>query len=210
MRILAVNTGLAAPLFVPAPGGNRQQVLSGIRKSPVSTLADPRRIALGPLGFDGDEQADLTVHGGRDKAVYAYPIEHYPTWRTIREQATKIDEPLPSGFMGENLTIEGLLENRVWIGDVLLLETAEPSNAPPVRMRVDAPRQPCFKFNARMGFNHATKMMVQSGFTGFYLEVLQTGTVGAGDTFRVVPGAREVTIEELHRLMTRGKQKNLF
>ncbi len=210
MRILAVNTGIAAPLFVPAPGGNRQQVLSGIRKSPVSTLADPQRIALGPLGLAGDEQADLTVHGGRDKAVYAYPVEHYPTWHTIREQATKIDEPLPSGFMGENLTIEGLLENRVWIGDVLLLEPAGPPDAPPVRLRVDAPRQPCFKFNARMGFNHATKMMVQSGFTGFYLEVLQTGTVAAGDTFRVVPGAREVTIEEMHRLMTRGKQKNLF
>ena len=214
MKIVAVSTGLAAPLFVPAPGGRREQVLSGIRKSPVSTIADPRRIALHPLGLEGDEQADLTVHGGRDKAVYAYPVEHYPTWQTIREQATTIDEPLPPGFLGENLTIEGLLESRVWIGDVLVLEPATPTTEatipPPVRLRVDSPRYPCFKFNARMGFSHASKMMTQSGFCGFYLEVLETGTIGAGDTIRVIPGAREVTIEELFRLRTRGKQKTLF
>ena len=211
MRILAVSTGAAAPLFVPAPSGDRQQVVSGIRKSAVSTLDDPQRIPLGDLGFDGDEQVDLTVHGGRDKAVYAYPVEHYPVWRTIREQATRQGEPLPYGFLGENLTIEGLLETRVWIGDVLMLQSTTQSPAmEPVRLRIDSPRQPCFKLNARMGFSHASKMMVQSGFTGFYLEVLQTGTVAAGDTFRVLPGPREVSIEELHRLKTRGRQRDLF
>jgi len=162
------------------------------------------------LGLIGDEQADLTVHGGRDKAVYAFPIEHYPVWRTMREQATKIDEPLAHGSMGENLTIEGLLETRVWIGDVLVIEPATASGTPPVRLRVDSPRYPCFKFNALMGFKHASKMMVQSGFTGFYLEVLQPGTIAAGDTFHVIPGARELTIEESHRLRSRGKQRDLF
>jgi MOSC domain-containing protein YiiM len=216
MRILAISVGRVAPLFMPPPllvpaaVADRPQVLSGIRKSPVSTLDDPRPIPLHPLGFEGDEQADLTMHGGRDKAVYAYPIEHYETWRTIRRQATKIDEPLPPGFVGENLTIEGLLETRVWIGDVLVIEPATPRDGPPVRLRVDGPRSPCFKLNARMGFNQATKMMVQSGFTGFYLEVLETGSVAAGDTFRVVPGPREVTIEELFRMRTRGGQRALF
>lgn len=212
MRILSVSVGRAAPLFLPATasGAPLQQVLSGIRKTPVSTLEDPRRIPLGPLGFDGDEQADLTVHGGRDKAVYAYPVEHYAVWRTMREQATKIDEPVPHGFVGENLTIEGLLENRVWIGDVLVVEPAGGAEGDPVRLRVDAPRQPCFKFNVRMGFRQASKMMVQSGYTGYYLEVLQTGTVAAGDLVRVLPGPREVSIEEMHRLMTRGAQRGLF
>ena len=218
MRVLSVSTGMAAPLFVAAPRGTREQVMSGIRKTPVSTLDDPRRMVLKSLGFEGDEQVDLTVHGGRDKAVYAYPIEHYSVWRTIREQATRIDEPLPSGFIGENLTLEGVLENRVWIGDVLVIEPAQfndaandaAHDAPPVRLRIDAPREPCFKFNARMGFPHAAKMMVQSGFTGFYLEVLQTGTVAAGDTIRIVPGAREVTVEQMHRLVARGKQRDLF
>lgn len=223
MRVLAVSTGTGAPLFVAGPRGAREQVMSGIRKAPVSTLADPKRIVLKPLGFEGDEQVDLTVHGGRDKAVYAYPIEHYPVWRTIREQAMKVDEPPPMGFVGENLTLEGVLENRVWIGDVLVIEPAAvakddavddavdaASHVAPVRLRIDAPRGPCFKFNARMGFPHAAKMMVQSGFTGFYLEVLETGTVAAGDTIRIVPGAREVTVEQMHRLVTRGRQRDLF
>ena len=203
MNVLTVSTGRVAPLFVAGPGGTREQVMSGIRKTPVSTPDDPRRIAVGPLGLEGDEQADPTVHGGRDKALYAYPVEHYPTWQTIREQATKLDDPLPHGFFGENLTISGLLENRIWIGDVLVFES---NGSEVLRLRVDAPRGPCFKFNARIGFNHAAKMMVQSGYTGFYLEVLQEGTVAAGDTIRVLPGAREVTIEELHRLKSRGRK----
>ena len=210
MRVLSVSTGKAAPLFLNASRGTREQVMSGIRKAPISTLADPRSVVLGSLGFEGDEQVDLTVHGGRDKAVYAYPIEHYDVWRTIREQATKIDEPLPHGYLGENLTLEGVLENRVWIGDVLVVEPAARRDAPPVRLRVDAPRGPCFKFNARMGFAHAAKMMVQSGFTGFYLEVLETGTIAAGDAIRIIPGAREVTVEQMHRLRTRGRQRDLF
>jgi MOSC domain-containing protein YiiM len=224
MRIVTISTGAVAPLFTPAPDGRRETVMSAIRKTPRSTLDRPVALEVAELGFVGDEQADLTVHGGRDKAVYAFPVEHYPVWQTMREQATKIDEPLPHGFMGENLTIEGLLETRVWIGDVLVIDAASspspssPSTASstasstilPVRLRVDSPRFPCFKFNARMGFKHASKMMVQSGFTGFYLEVLQPGTIAAGDTFRVIPGAREVTIEEAHRLRSRGQQNGLF
>jgi MOSC domain-containing protein YiiM len=214
MRIIAISTGQVAPLFTAASGERVETVMSGIRKTPRSTLAEPVRLDVAALGFAGDEQADLTVHGGRDKAVYAFPVEHYPVWHTMREQATKIGEPLPFGFMGENLTIEGLLETRVWIGDVLVIEPALPAAAstsvPPVRLRVDSPRFPCFKFNARMGFKHASKMMVQSGFTGFYLEVLQPGTVAAGDTFHVIPGAREVTVEESHRLRSRGRQRDLF
>ncbi len=208
MRVIAVNTGTVAPLFVPTADDAPRSVSTAIRKTARSTLDDPVRLGVGPLGIDGDEQADLTVHGGRDKAVYAFPIEHYAVWRTMRMQGTKIDEPLPPGFLGENLTIEGLLETRVWIGDVLVFDPV--GDEPPLRLRVDSPRFPCFKFNARMGFKHASKLMVQSGFTGFYLEVLQTGTVAAGDRFRVVPGAREVTIEQSHRLRAKSVQKDLF
>lgn len=204
MRVLTVSAGPVAPLSVPTREGRVLPVLSGIRKKPVSTRDDPRRIAVDVLGIAGDEQADLTVHGGRDKAVYAYPVEHYPVWQTIREQATQIDAPLPHGFLGENLTIEGLLE-QVWIGDVLVFEPAAANDAPPLRLRVDGPRYPCFKLNAHMGFGHAAKMMSQSGFCGFYLEVLQTGTIATGDTFRVVPGQRELTIAELFRLRMRGR-----
>jgi len=209
MQIVSINVGKAVPLFVPtaAPAADGQrQVMSGIRKKPVSTLAAPAAVLAGPFGLAGDEQADHSVHGGRDKAVYAYPLEHYSVWRTLRMQATGIDAELPHGSFGENLTIAGLLETGVWTGDVLAF------GASAVRMRIASPRSPCFKFNAVMGFRQASQMMVQSGFTGFYLEVLQGGTISAGDPVQLIPGERhlQMRILDLHRMKTSGKQRPLF
>jgi len=205
IQILSVNVGKAAPLFVPAAGAdtNPRQVMSGIRKRAQSTLADPRPVEVRPLGLTGDEQVDLTVHGGRNQAVYAYPVEHYAVWRTLRMQAVKIDEDLPHGSFGENLTIAGLLEAHAWIGDVLVFGDGA------VRMRITRPRSPCFKFNAVMGFRQAARMMVQSGYTGFYLEVMQTGTIRAGDPVTIVPGDRQMNILENHRNRS-SKQDDLF
>lgn len=197
MKILSVNTGRVAPLLVDESSG-KKQVLTGIRKTPVSTLADPVGIAVKPLGLDGDEQADRTVHGGQDKAVYAYPYEHYAVWETLRMQSLKLEEKLPHGFMGENLTLTGLNETQIWVGDVLQAGSA--------RFRVVSPRQPCFKFNARMGFKHAAKMMIQSGYTGFYLEVLETGHVRAGDAISITAGDRDLRLDEMHWMWVRGKQ----
>jgi MOSC domain-containing protein YiiM len=206
MRVLAVSVGKVQPLWTTAPADSRQ-VMSAIVKTPVSRLEDPLAVQVGLLGLAGDEQADLTVHGGRDKAVYAYPVEHYAVWRTIRMQALKIDAELPYGTMGENLTIEGLTEDRVWIGDVVTIG-ADPAHA--LVLRVAAPRSPCFKFNARMGFKHAAKMMVQSAYTGFYLQVLKTGTVRAGDPLSVSPGERWMRVDEQHRFNTSGGQQQLL
>ena len=89
--------------------------MTAIGKRPVD---GPRAVL--PLGIEGDEQADLTVHGGPSKAVYAYPSEHYPFWQTVRAQARALwDEPLAPGSLGENLTLAGVLESQLWIGDVL-------------------------------------------------------------------------------------------
>jgi MOSC domain-containing protein YiiM len=164
---------------------NGRSVLTAIHKLPV---AGP--VAVAPLGLAGDEQADLSVHGGLDKAVYAYPAEHYPFWQEARAQAglTSIDDALPFGSIGENLTLQGLLEAEVWLGDVL-----EFSNC---RLRVTQPREPCYKFNAAMGFNGAAKLMAQQGCCGFYLAVQQPGTLGAGESFALVPGPRRVSLVE--------------
>jgi MOSC domain-containing protein YiiM len=150
-------------------------------------------VAVRGLGLEGDEQADLTVHGGIGKAVYAYPAEHYAFWQTVRAQAqvSLWDEPLPPGAMGENLTVEGLLEDRLWIGDRLRL--------PNCVLAVSEPRFPCFKFNAAMGFKHAAKLMTQSGYCGAYLAVIETGSVAAGDEIELLPGPREVNLRELFR-----------
>jgi len=147
-------------------------------------------VAVQPLGLAGDEQADLSVHGGLEKAVYAYPAEHYGFWRQARLHAgvASIDDALPHGSMGENLTLSGLLETGVWVGDVLRF--------PHCVLRVVQPREPCYKFNAAMGFNTAVKTMAQSGFCGFYLSVDEPGTVQAGDAFELLPGPRHVSIPQ--------------
>jgi len=181
MQLLSLNTGRAEALETP-----HGSVLSGIRKRP-RELA----LAVGPLGLEGDEQADHTVHGGISKAVYAYPSEHYPFWQTLRAQAGVAGwgEALSPGALGENLTLSGLLEESTFIGDVLRFPHCE--------LAISEPRYPCFKFNAVMGFNQASKMMVQSGWCGFYLAVRSPGTIAAGERFEHIAGPREVNIREL-------------
>lgn len=162
-----------------------RSILTAIHKTAVNGP-----VQVGPLGLDGDEQADLSVHGGLEKAVYAYPQEHYAFWRTAREQAgvADIDTQLGHGAMGENLTLQGLLERDVWVGDVLRFADCA--------LRVEQPREPCFKFNAAMGFNTAVKVMALNGLCGFYLSVATPGTLSAGDTFELVPGPRRISIPE--------------
>ncbi len=164
---------------------NGRSVLTAIYKQPVSCVVAVRR-----LGLDGDEQADLSVHGGLDKAVYAYPSEHYAFWLQARADAgvSGIDAALPWGSMGENLTLSGLLEIDVWVGDVLRFANCV--------LRVTLPREPCYKFNAAMGFATAAKAMVQEGCCGFYLAVDEPGTLRAGETFELVAGRRGLGIPQ--------------
>lgn len=184
MNILSLNTAQATPLEI-----NGQAVLTGIRKT-----ARTGPVMLGPLGLEGDEQADLTVHGGLSKAVYAYPSEHYEFWQTVRAQAKVSDwgQVLPPGALGENLTLTGLLEKDAFIGDILRFASG-------VELVVSEPRFPCFKFNAVMGFNQAAKLMAKSLWCGFYLAVKNPGSLAAGDAFELVPGPRELSIPELFR-----------
>ncbi len=147
-------------------------------------------VQVGPLGLDGDEQADLSVHGGLEKAVYAYPQEHYAFWQSARDKAgvADIDAQLAHGAVGENLTLQGLLERDVWVGDVLRFAHCA--------LRVEQPREPCFKFNVAMGFNTAVKAMALNGLCGFYLSVVEAGTIEAGETFTLLPGPRRIGIPE--------------
>lgn len=188
MKVLQVCCGRAHEVTI-----GPRRVLTAIGKT-----AREGRVAVHPLGLDGDEQADPSVHGGRSKALYAYPSEHHPFWRTVRAQARVAlwDEPLPPGLFGENLLVEGLVEDRLWIGDRLRLPGCE--------LAVSEPRFPCFKFAAAMGFAQAVKLMVQSGYCGAYLAVVQPGTVGAGDPVELVPGPREVNLRELFRSRARA------
>ena len=190
IRLLSVNTARAQPRLIEG-----RSVLTAIGKQPV---AGP--VAVGPLGLAGDEQADPTVHGGLHKAVYAYPALHLPFWQTVRAQArvAAFDAPVPFGLLGENLTLEGVDESGLWVGDRLRLPGCE--------LAVTEPRQPCFKFNAAMGFPQASKLMAQSGYCGSYLAVTVPGQLQAGDVAELVPGPREVNLRELFLARMRRKR----
>lgn len=177
-HLLSIQTGQVRSLMV---GGRK--MMSGIGKSPV---CGP--VAVGVLGLSGDEQADLSVHGGLSKAVYALPSEHLAWWQQQRQAqgATLFEETLAPGFLGENLSLQGVLEEGLFIGDRLHFGE--------VILRVTQPREPCGKFNAVMGYAQAAKDMVQSGRCGFYLAVDKPGRLQAGTTLTVIPGPRSIGV----------------
>ena len=156
--VVSVNVALPAPLMTA-----KGEVLSGIRKRPVAD-----RVAVRVLGLTGDGQADPRVHGGLDKAVYCYSHDHYAWWA---ERLRRDD--LTHGTFGENLTVEGMTESEVRIGDIYRFGTAV--------LQVTKPRSPCFKLVARMGLPDFQKTFLDSGRTGFYCRVLEEGDVAAGD-----------------------------
>jgi MOSC domain-containing protein YiiM len=148
----------------------RTTVSTGIFKAPVAG-----RIMLRRNNLEGDEQADLSVHGGWDKAVYVYPSEHYAYWRQEPSQM-----PLPYGSFGENFTTEGLDESNVRIGDRFRIGGAV--------VEVTQPRMPCYKLAIRFKRPDMPKRFHASGRCGFYLAVIEEGEVGAGDTFERIGG----------------------
>jgi len=190
------------PLF-GSHHANYSTVASAIEKKSVSNLDTPTPIEITRLGVAGDEQADLSVHGGLEKAIYVYPIEHYAFWSELLSRETKKSVNLPLGALGENFTIEGLLETEIFVGDQMQIGA--------LQFTVVKLREPCFKFNAKMKYKGAAKAMLQSGFSGWYLRVNQTGALAAGAEISVVPGQRLTSIADQNlALFNRGNQKDLW
>ena len=168
MNIISVNVG--RPREIRTEG---ERVLTSIFKAPVAG-----RVRVRTLNLDGDQQSDLTVHGGLNKAVYLYPSEHYAYWQRQLPEVS-----FPWGAFGENLTLEGLLEDDVRVGDHLRIGTAE--------FVVTQPRQPCYKLGIRFDRPDMVKRFYQSGRNGFYVSVFQEGELGAGDAIELHPAAGE-------------------
>lgn len=158
MKVLSVNVSLPRAIEI-----NGKTVLTGIYKEPVSGP-----VRLGRLSLAGDGQADLTVHGGEHQAAYIYPSEHYPFWEKFMGVAS-----YPPGTFGENFTTSGLLESEIGIGDTFRIGSAI--------VQVTMARLPCFKLAHKMGGPGIIKEFLHSGFSGFYLRVLQEGFVQSGD-----------------------------
>ena len=202
VRLLSISSGKVMPLF-----GNHhpdyKSVPSAIRKTNISNLENCEKVQINNLGIQGDEQADLSVHGGIEKAVYAYPAEHYAFWNELLTRELKKPIILEHGSLGENFTIEGLLETEVFVGDKLQIGDLE--------FLVTKLREPCFKFNAALGYKGAAKAMVQSGYSGWYLRVLKTGMVSAGAKIHLAPGPRHTSIAQQNQnLLIKRKQKDLW
>ena len=175
MKVLSVNIAKARPITL----GSRQ-VMTGIYKEPVVGPIPVRRHTL-----EDDEQADLTVHGGEHKAVYAYPFEHYSFWE---EKLAR--DPFSPGMFGENLTTSGLTEQTVCCGDVLSIGTA--------LLQVTHPRTPCAKLAFKFQRPQIIKEFLWSGRSGFYLRVVKEGQISRGDQIEIVePDRNRVTIREL-------------
>jgi MOSC domain-containing protein YiiM len=181
MQVISVNVGLPREVFWKG-----KTVTTGIFKEPVEG-----RVMMRSLNLDGDRQADLSVHGGKDKAVYAYPFEHYDYWRCKLP-----DMDLPWGMFGENLTTVGLLEDEINIGDRFQIGSA--------KVMVTQPRMPCYKLLIKFGRADMVKQFLDSRLTGFYFSVLQEGKVENGDSFELISrDSNNVTIADITRLYAR-------
>ena len=178
MKIVSVNVGL--PREVSWQG---KLVTTGIFKKPVDGP-----VMMRTLNVDGDGQADLTVHGGASKAVYAYPSEHYDYWRA---ELPGVD--LPWGMFGENFTTEGLLEEAVYIGDKFRIGETE--------VIVTEPRMPCYKLGIKFGRADIIKRFLASRRTGFYFAVVREGMVGAVDAAELIGREQhEISVADITRL----------
>jgi len=165
VRLVSVNVGLPEVIGASRWG---KPIRSGIVKQPVTATS----ISLEALNLDGDRQADLRVHGGPDKAVYAYPVEHLPLWNE------ELGTDFGPGTFGENLTTAGWLEDEVRIGDVWAWGQA--------RLQVSQPRSPCYKLATVTGRPDLLKRFVRGGRTGWYLRVLQAATVPVAGPIQVI------------------------
>jgi MOSC domain-containing protein YiiM len=187
MKLISVCVGLPREVR-----WKEKSVTTGIFKQPVNG-----RVMLRTLNLDGDRQADLTVHGGVEKAVYAYPMDHYAYWRQELP-----DEDLPWGAFGENLTIEGLSEREVNIGDRFCIGTAV--------VMVTQPRFPCFKLNLKFGRDDMVKRFLNSRLSGIYFSVVQEGEIGAGDEIELVSrDENNVTVADIVQIYVREADDNL-
>ena len=185
MQLVSLNVAL--PRTITWKG---RTVKTGIFKTPTDG-----RVRVRTLNLEGDRQADLSVHGGPDKAIYAYPSEHYDYWH-----GEFPDMELPWGMFGENFTTIGLLEGAVNVGDTFRIGGA-------VAM-VTQPRVPCYKLAAKFGREDIVKRFLASGRSGYYLKVMQEGEVGAGDVIELISrDGHAVTVADVANIYRDGTDK---
>ncbi len=183
MQLISINVSLAREVHYQG-----RTVSTGIFKKPITGA-----VQVSKLGLQGDQQADLSVHGGIDKAVYLYPNEHFNFWSDQYPQ-----REFSAGLFGENLTTIGLLESEINVGDILRIGDVE--------FMVTIPRMPCFKLGIKMGDPGFIKAFLEANRSGFYLKVLKEGIIEADQPVAVTGGdGYGLKIAEVSRLYTLEK-----
>lgn len=183
LKLLSLNVGLPRQVNF-----QNELVTTGIFKEPVQG-----RVRLRKLNLDGDKQADLTVHGGVDKAIYAYPKEHYNYWKKELPRMS-----MPWGMFGENFTTQGMFEETVNVGDLFQVGTA--------KVVATQPRMPCYKLGVKFGRMDIIKKFLASGLTGIYFKVTKEGDLEQGDEIKLIKkDENNVTIKDIVRLYTVNK-----
>ncbi len=185
MKLLTVSVGRPRDVSWTDRRGRGRTDRTGIFKIPVSG-----RCRLGTTNLDGDGQADLEAHGGIHKAVYVYDIENYRYWA----DRLRRDDFAEGGQFGENLTVEGMDDEEIRIGDVFRIGDAT--------VEVTQPRVPCFKLGILMGIPDFHTAFAAALRTGFYLRVVEPGEIGAGDMIEQVGKAEaSMTVREMMHLL---------
>lgn len=182
MKIISTNIG--EPRTINWKG---KEVTTGIFKYPVD-----HGIFLGSEDVENDHVIDRRYHGGIDKACYLYPADHYKYW-----QNRYPDLELPWGIFGENLTVEGLHEAEVNVGDVFKIGEAV--------VQATQPRQPCFKLEFRFNDNRIVKQFIDSGYSGVYVRVIEKGHVKTGDSMQLIERKQSLTIHKVYELLYTDK-----
>jgi len=181
-EIASINVGVPTTIVVDG-----KELTTGIFKQPIN-----KSVFLSYLNFEGDGQADLVHHGGKDKAVCVYPYEHYIYWEE------KLGVKLTAGAFGENLTVNGLNEESARIGDIYQLGEAV--------VQITQPREPCYKIAKKHGIKEFPLLIQQTGYSGFYMRVLQEGEVSIHDKLKLIaPHPLRVTISLANRIMFKDK-----
>lgn len=183
MKLLSLNVGIPRQVNF-----QNELVTTGIFKEPVKG-----RVRLRKLNLDGDKQADLTVHGGADKAVYAYPKEHYNYWKRELPEMS-----LRWGMFGENFTTQGMFEEMIYVGDQFQVGTA--------KVVATQPRMPCYKLGVKFGRMDIIKKFLASGLSGVYFKVTKEGELEQGDEIKLIKkDENNVTIKDIVKLYTVNK-----
>ena len=186
MKLISINVGLP----VKVKFGN-EIVTTGIFKNPVD-----KRIKIKKLNLEGDRQADLTVHGGLDKAVYSYSSEYYDFWKQEFP-----DISFNWGMFGENLTTEGLFESQVNIGDVFQIGSSQ--------IAATQPRMPCYKLGVKFGRMDVIKKFLESEKSGIYFKVVKEGEIGVNDTIKLIKkDNNNVTIKNIVEIITKDNKES--